>query len=72
MLMESADQSSDDELERMADEDEEDLKARAKLRATTLADIRAKAAPLANRELGNCITCGELELIMSILADLTR
>jgi hypothetical protein len=72
LMVQSADQLSDDELNRMADEDETDLKALADLRGTRLADIRAKAAPLSDRELEDIITSGELALIMSILTDLTR
>lgn len=72
LLTQSIGQLSDYELDRLTDEDEVDFRALAELRATTLAEIRAKAAPLANRELENCITFGELALILSILADLTR
>ena len=72
LLMQSLGQLPNIELECLVDEDEADLRALAELRATTLAEIRAKAAPLANRELEDCITFGEWALILSILADLTR
>lgn len=72
LLRQSVGQLSDDELECVADEDEVAPRALAELRATTLAEVRAKGAPLADRELETCIAFGKLALILFILADLTR
>lgn len=64
--------ASGDDLEQLANDEEEDLKSLAALPGDNLENIRAKAAPLADRELEEQITFGELALILSIISDLTR
>ncbi len=60
------------DLDVLADDDEKDLKALAQLPGDNLEHICEKAVPLADRELEERVTFGELALIMSIISDLTN
>lgn len=64
--------ASSKDLDVLADDDDEDLKALAQLPGDTLEHICEKAAPLADRELEERVTFGELALIISIISDLTN
>ena len=64
--------ASSKDLDVLADDDEEDLKALAQLPGDNLEHICEKAVPLADRELEERVTFGELALIMSIISDLTN
>ena len=64
--------ASSKDLDMLADDDEEDLKALAQLPGDNLEHICEKAAPLADRELEERVTFGELALIISIISDLTN
>ena len=64
--------ASSKDLDVLADDDEEDLKALAQLPGDNLEHICEKAVPLADRELEERVTFGELALIISIISDLTN
>lgn len=72
LLEAMAGSASIEDLDELADDEEEDLKALARLPVNNVDDIRGKAALLADRELEERITFGELALIMSIISDLTH
>ncbi len=64
--------ASSKDLDVPTDDDEEDLKALAQLPGDNLEHICEKAVPLADRELEERVTFGELALIMSIISDLSN
>lgn len=64
--------ASSKDLAVLADDDEEDLKALAQLPGDNFEHICEKAVPLADRELEERVTFGELALIISIISDLTN
>jgi hypothetical protein len=64
--------ASTKDLEALVDDEEEDLKALARLPVKSVADICEKAALLVDRELEERITYGELAVIMSIISDLNH
>jgi len=71
LLEAMAEWASRKDLEQLADDEEEDLKALARMPVGNLDDVRVKATLLADRELEERITFGELALIMSIISNLT-
>jgi hypothetical protein len=64
--------ASTKDLEELTDDEEEDLKALARLPVDSLDHVREKATLLADRELEERVTFGELALIMSIISDLSH
>ena len=64
--------ASTKDLEELADDEEEDLKALARLPMDSLDHVREKATLLVDRELEERVTFGELALIMSIISDLSH
>ena len=64
--------ASSRDLDELAEAEEEDLKVLARMPVHNLDHLRQKAVLLADRELEERITFGELALIMSILSDLTH
>lgn len=63
---------SSHDLDELADAEEEDLKALARMPVNSFEHLRQKVVLLADRELEERITFGEMALIMSILSDLTH
>ena len=71
LLEAMAEWASRKDLEELADDEEEDLKALARMPVGNLDDVREEATLLVDRELEERITFGELALIMSIISNLT-